>query len=741
MMLRRGPMDGAWHCVEALGLLIGTGRSLEFGGARRRLLGRDKLPPASAGPLARARALRLLGRGEEARALWERARRAAAPSAEAWAGPWELALASRAGRGAGLEELEPALALAPRDGRWRAYRALGLLLARPRAELRRAPRGGLPLARTAAARSSARRALSEAREAARLAPLFALGPIVAGLACAALGRPREAAHWLGRACRLASREGWLRHARGAALLRAGDLDGFASEAAAAHYLDEGAGRLRFDAHELGEGPARRGLRAVERLLAARPRLAWALALRADLKRHPELNDAPGALADLRAAARLAPREAWIRAHLSRALLSAGDAAGGLREIDRASRLRPDCAWIRAWRGETLRRLGRHGAAERELNAAIRLAPDYELAYAWRGGARRALGRPREALRDLELALALAPSHAWAWAELSLALRALGRVDEALDALDRARRLDPKSSWCARPEQAAAAVAELDRRLARRPDDARALAWRGETRLRAGDPAGAEADLAAAAALAPGLAWIRAARGRALAALGRQDEAAREFDAALAAEPGLAEALAGRAAARLAGGRARAALRDFARAAAAEPRAAWIHAGRGEAARLLGRRGEAREAFRRAASLERAAAPPGPAPAAPSDPLDAAIARDPASPAPWYRRALARRRKGDWIGAALDLDGAARLNPRCSWLRAGASPARAEAELSRALARHGSCVSLRAWRGELRLSRGDVSGALEDLLRAAGDDPLHANARALLGRALRAAGRA
>ncbi|PIR19099.1 MAG: hypothetical protein COV48_03870, partial [Elusimicrobia bacterium CG11_big_fil_rev_8_21_14_0_20_64_6] len=380
--------------------LISTGRSSGFGLERRRALRIDERALSSADPLARARALRLLGRGEEARRLWLRALRSPSPPAEAWAGLWELDLASRVGRGADLSRIERAVALAPGDARWHAYRALGLLLSRPRTEYGLSPKGINRVARGRGARAAARAALCEARAAARLDPRFVLSFIVAALSCEDLGRSSEAARWYARAAARAPLEGWILLARAEARRQSGDLAGFVAGATASHYLDEGAAVLRFAVGAPRRGSARAAIDGATRLLASRPRAAWALALRADLKRFPEVNDFAGALADFKAAARLAPREGWIHAHLSRALIISGDFPAALSEVSTAARLRPDCGWIRAWKGEVLRRSGLFRHAERELSAALRLNPYYELARAWRGGARRALGLHEEALQDL-----------------------------------------------------------------------------------------------------------------------------------------------------------------------------------------------------------------------------------------------------------------------------------------------------------------------------------------------------
>ncbi len=127
-------------------------------------------------------------------------------------------------------------------------------------------------------------------------------------------------------------------------------------------------------------------------------------------------------------------------------------------------------------------------------------------------------------------------------------------------------------------------------------------------------------------------------------------------------------------------------------------------------------------------------------------LDRAIAIDELYPFAPHERSLARRAVGDWLGAALDLDRAFKLDWRYCWVFAsGREPgpeegARGLRELDTALALHPSCVSLLAWRGDLRRARGEYGLALTDLFEAAAQDPSHPNGQAFLGRALLEAGR-
>ncbi|MBI3566035.1 MAG: tetratricopeptide repeat protein [Elusimicrobia bacterium] len=128
-------------------------------------------------------------------------------------------------------------------------------------------------------------------------------------------------------------------------------------------------------------------------------------------------------------------------------------------------------------------------------------------------------------------------------------------------------------------------------------------------------------------------------------------------------------------------------------------------------------------------------------------LDTACGIDELYPFSAHERSLARRLVGDWVGAALELDRAYRLDSRYAWIfttlrePTRAEFAKAEADLTRAIARHPSCASLRAWRGDTRRLSGDLSGAIRELRDAVALDPAHANALAFLGRALLDAGRA
>lgn len=572
-------------------------------------------------------------------------------------------------------------------GRSRAFRglftphpasakALSLLLASPRGEFRLAPKA---INRRAASKAAKRRA-SEAFSLAMSAAAqdrSGLAEALAALALEDLGRDAEAAAWYRRAAAKAPKEGWLRLARAEALRRAGDLDGFVAEATAAHYLDEGAGSLRFAVADPRRQTPQDAVAGCTALLRRRPKAAWALALRGDLKRFPELSDFPGAVDDLRGAVRLKPSEAWFHAHLSRALLSLGDAPGALASVRRAAALRPACGWIHAWHGELLRRLGRPAEAKAALDRALRLDPGYELAWAWRGGAHRLLGRPARAESDLRRAAALDPAHAWTFAELSLTLRARGKTAAALEAVETARRLDPKSEFCARPD-APAAARQLERHLKTAPRDARAWLWLGRCRLLARDASGAQAALSRARALDRRSALAALSHAEALSALGRSGDALKAASAAVRLAPGDGAALGRKGELLLASGRARSALPVLRAAALAEPRAAWVQEARAWAALQAGRPAEAKEAFARARRL------------APGE----------------LERRLGRLSREGAHAQALDLASrAVQLEPSRPMLAALAEAFRSLGHHEQAVAAHDALVRLEGGGAESRLSRG------------------------------------
>ena len=454
------------------------------------------------------------------------------------------------------------------------------------------------------------------------------------------------------------------------------------------------GRLR---RLLGDDSgAARDLRAA---LDAEPELALARAWLAEL-------DLSGSGAEEGLTRALASRAPPPAALLYRAVsrLLRGSAEGALEDASAYRRLRPRSALAAMLEGEACWRLRRRAAASRAFAAAARLEPS--CAAAWLLGARAAAGGlpaalPPKAAALAEKALDADPTYALITLEWHGArarpgrawLRHLGRLSSfAFRDPERAGR------YCRQDDAHYAPYhfqeyADARALLAIRPDAAwaEALTARGALRCPP-DPALASAGLRRArraATLSPRAGWMRAWMGLGLIKARRPAEAERR-------------------------------LTDCVRL---QPFYHFAYAWRGALRRCQGRTAEA------------------------IADLDRAIAMDGIYPFALHERSLARRAAGDAIGAALDLDGAFRLDWRYAWVFAsGREPAaeefaRGEKELTAAVARHPSCVSLLAWRGDLRRARGDFSGALADLYAAAAADPAHPNAQAFLGRALHEAGRA
>lgn len=362
--------------------------------------------------------------------------------------------------------------------------------------------------------------------------------------------------------------------------------------------------------------------------AARSRHPFAYLLRAFVRRAGLRYDE--AIADMALAARLAPRNAGLRAVLARVRFVNRLPEEALADLDAAARLDPGCGWIRAWRAEALRHRGRFQEAYADANRAIGLDPHYFRSYAWRGGILRALGKPSASLPDFERALSVDwlywwglkpggreadPNLSWALHEKSLALRALGRVEEAVRSLNEAHRLNTRYGWVWTADRGADAFArgeaELSARLKAAPRDAWARAWRGWTRLEAGRPADALGDLDAAVRALKLEAGPAVWRARSLAGLGRFREALAEASRAARLDRLYAPAHGWRGGLLRSLGREREALAALDRALALDPVLAWAWAWKGECLLSLGRPAEALEPLRRAAALdpanERAAA--------------------------------------------------------------------------------------------------------------------------------------
>lgn len=495
------------------------------------------------------------------------------------------------------------------------------------------------------------------------------------------------------------------------------------------WLESASARLRwpFSAehdlwfHRRRHAPRLRELFAEADRLAARDPLA--LAARGRLRRL--LGDDAGAASDLSAALDAKPGLALARAWLAeldldgpsseegltRALegknpppeafmyraasrLLRGDTAGAESDGRAARRARPKDPLAALLQGTALERLRRREGAIAAYAAAGKLEPCCSVGFMLRARLETTPVR-----RDAALEGALRADPCYALITLSW-LKPGVSWDAHAKRLLRFAFADPElAGWYQRQQEIHYAPYQFQeyedsqRVLAARPRApwAAALVARGILRCPPDKARAAEGLRLAESAvkIAPGSGWMRSWRALGLLKAGRREEALAEFDACLRLQPYYHRAL------------------------------AW----RGGLLRSLGRVDEAL-----------------------AD-LDRACAIDELYPFSAHERSLARRLAGDWIGAALELDRAYRLDFRYAWVfttlrePTRAEFARAEAELTGAIAQHPSCASLRAWRGDTRRRAGDFSGALADLNEAAAQDPAHAPAQAFLGRALLDAGRA
>jgi tetratricopeptide (TPR) repeat protein len=556
--------------VAPLGRLFFLGRSSRHDAGRAAVIRAVEFRAGlkSKNRAARGRALRLLGRLDEAAAELDAAAKIGSPEALAYR--WELA--SVRGRG-DAADLERALSAAPQAAWIRTWNAARL------AEEKRW-----------------NEAAAAADSAAKLDPLSALPRFLGGLARLLADDPEGALAPLSEGLRLEPRTEWAFRARAVANLSLGREADCLADSFAAMRLSEMIGTLFIP---LGLYPrnlsTRENVDAASRLITAKPDAFWAYVYRSDYRREPSINENDGALEDMRAALRLKPDCAWAWAYLARILTANADFVGAREALEKAHALDRDCAWILAWRGEGRRRAGDAKGALADLERALTLDPDYELAYAWRGGARRALGRAKDAVADLDVSILLDPTYVeWCRFERMNAKRDLGRTADALEDLQEAHRLNPKFIWEADPKKFPSALKDLARVPPKDPRRALALAWSGDIQLRRRDWAAAEEVLTRAVAADKTLAFARTLRGRARGELGKWKAAMADFEAAvkLAPQSGVAKAWRGRAKFML--GKHEAAAADLAAAleSRTEKAAAWILAWKAEAELAAGRAADA-----------------------------------------------------------------------------------------------------------------------------------------------------
>ena len=300
---------------------------------------------------------------------------------------------------------------------------------------------------------------------------------------------------LDRLVRLESGRIGPRLARGAGRRRVFDFQGAVQDAEAALKLDPRSAEAWTLAAEgwRNLGRTRKALECASRAIALKPAWSWTRVVRAKARR---LVDLRGALADVRAASAIDPRDAKACAWRGEILRRLGRFKESLDSLNRALELDPGCAWARVLRGETLRGLGRCREGLEDVAAGVRQERGWSPAHDF-------LGREPALVRgDRTLA--------WMYACRGAALRKKNRWSAALTDLDRAVRLDGRCYW--------------------------ARAWRGELSLARGDCRAALPDLRKALKQCPEYADAHVWLGRALCGSGRCAAAVASYSRALALEP-------------------------------------------------------------------------------------------------------------------------------------------------------------------------------------------------------------
>ena len=245
----------------------------------------------------------------------------------------------------------------------------------------------------------------------------------------------------------------------------------------------------------------------------------ALLLRAEA--HQGLRNPAAAVADLRGAIALEPRDPKPHNALGIALADAGDGGGAIAAFRRAVELDP--GYARAWNnlGNALRDGGRAGEALAAFQRAVAVDPDYALAWTNLAAIAREQGDDPAAEQAFRRALAAKPDQRSALTGLAAVLRTRGDVDEAASLYGRAGELDPRDP--APLLQRAGCLAERDdldgargayvQARARRPSSLRAALGEALTLPMVYLSAQHVADERAALRLGPGTAGRRAAGPR------------------------------------------------------------------------------------------------------------------------------------------------------------------------------------------------------------------------------------
>jgi CRISPR-associated protein Csy1 len=167
----------------------------------------------------------------------------------------------------------------------------------------------------------------------------------------------------------------------------------------------------------------------------------ALLLRAEA--HQGLRNPGAAVADLRGAIALEPRDPKPHNALGIALADAGDGGSAIAAFRRAVELDP--GYARAWNnlGNALRDVGRAGEALAAFQRAVAVDPDYALAWTNLAAIAREQGDDTAAEQAFRRALAAKPDQRSALTGLAAVLRTRGDVDQAASLYGRAGELDSR----------------------------------------------------------------------------------------------------------------------------------------------------------------------------------------------------------------------------------------------------------------------------------------------------------
>src|SRR5947207_951337 len=233
-------------------------------------------------------------------------------------------------------------------------------------------------------------------------------------------------------------------------LAAGDLDGARHEAeaivaGAATEAERGAAHLVLSACCQKSGDPTAALAHLRSALTLGPRDPVAHYAHAELQ--DAGGDKPSAIASLERALELDPRFAHALRYLGILLGESGDAERAVAAFEEALRLDPNHA--RAWNnlGNAQRTLGRLEDAERSFARALALRPDYALAATNLGEVQRDQGEVERAEVTLRAALARETGAPFRPIVVLLAglLRVRGALDEAAELYRKAIDLSPPES--------------------------------------------------------------------------------------------------------------------------------------------------------------------------------------------------------------------------------------------------------------------------------------------------------